>query len=168
MSKEETEFLRESNAIEREYSDEALEDAKKAWRYLNKVDKITIPILKRLHKILIQNLDPKIAGKIRDCPVYIGGEKRAQSKEEIIHNFNELIDLWNNKKDKLKTMRKQDKENFVKRWHILYEFCHGWSDGNGRTGRILMNYQRIKLGLPLLIIYDKEKFKYYEWFKNTK
>jgi len=38
ISKEEQidEFLSESNAIEREYSEEALEDAKKAWEYENR------------------------------------------------------------------------------------------------------------------------------------
>ncbi len=169
MNTKEIEFLKESNAIEREYSKEALEDAQRAWKYLNKENKLTLPIFKKVHKILIKNLDPNIAGKIRDYPVYIGGDKRAQGKKEITHNFNELIDLWHDKKEELKTKRKQDKEYFVKRWHILYELCHGWFDGNGRTGRIFMNYQRQYLGLDIHIIHEgKEQMDYYLWFKGKK
>ena len=53
----------------------------------------------------------------------------------------------------------------IKKWHIMFEHIHPFEDGNGRTGRILMNIQRLKIGLPILIIYEKHKFKYYDWFK---
>ncbi|HBR71359.1 MAG TPA: cell filamentation protein Fic, partial [Candidatus Moranbacteria bacterium] len=39
-------------------------------------------------------------------------------------------------------------------------FC----DGNGRIGRVLMNYQFLRLGLPMIIIRDKEKAQYYKSF----
>ncbi len=171
MEKEEIEFLKESNKIEGETSKEALEDAKHAWNFAkrHRHNKVDIDFIKKIHFELMNRLNPRIAGKIREVPVYIGGECRSQSKEEIIHCFNELINSWNDKKGKLKTMRKQDKENFMKKWHILYEICHGWSDGNGRTGRILMNIQRLELGLPLLIIHEgKEQQEYYKWFKGEK
>jgi len=52
-------------------------------------------------------------------------------------------------------------------FYIEFEEIHPFEDGNGRTGRILMNLQRIKLGLSLLIIHEgKEQMEYYKWFKH--
>ncbi len=169
MNNKEIEFLRESNAIEREYSKQALDDAKQAWMMakLASSDPIDIHYICGIHRRLLKRLNPKIAGKIRECPVMIGGDVRNQPKEEIILQLNELCKNWEENKDILKNKRKQDKEEFIKRWHILFENCHGFRDGNGRTGRILMNIQRLKMGLPLLIIHEgKEQQSYYLWFKE--
>lgn len=168
---EENEFLRESNAIEREYSDEAFDDAKQAWitGVLNAKDDFSIDLMLALHRRLLKRVGPQYAGKIRTFPVWIGGDKRDQSKEEIILQLNELVDMWNKNKDILKNKRKQDKEEFVKRWHILFELVHFGGDGNGRTGRLLMNLQRLMLGLPILIIREGiEQHNYYLWFRKKR
>lgn len=170
----ELEFLKQSNYIEREYSSEALTDAIIAWDYGKKFfnkNKLTIDMILEIHKKLLRIINPRIAGKIRDEPVYIGGQIRDQSKEEIISELNELCDLWNNNKITLKgkQKRKQDREEFIKRWHIKFELCHFASDGNGRTGRILMNLQRRYLNLPILIIHEgEEQQRYYLWFRSKR
>ncbi len=171
LNKQEIEFLRESNAIESEYSEEALEDAKHAWNFAKRHmhNKIDIEFIKLIHQELMRRLDPRIAGKIRKIDVWVGGECRSQNKNEIISQLKELCDMWNKDKDSLKKKRKQDKECFVKRWHIFYELCHGFEDGNGRSGRILLNLQRLYLGLPILIIHTgSEQYSYYSWFKRKR
>ena len=50
--------------------------------------------------------------------------------------------------------------------HIAYERIHPFIDGNGRTGRMFMNWQRLKAGLPILVIKEKEKQEYYKWFNE--
>ena len=165
-------FLIESNKIEGEHSTEALEDAEHAWNFAKKHShNFNLNYILLIHQELMRRLNPKIAGKIRECSVYIGGEKRNQPKEEIILQLNELVDLWNKNKDILKgkNKRKQDRENFIKRWHFLFELCHFAEDGNGRTGRILMNIQRLYFNLPLLIIHTGIEQKiYYTWFKRKR
>ena len=49
--------------------------------------------------------------------------------------------------------------------HVKFESIHPFVDGNGRTGRLLMNWIRIKIGLPILVIKESEKFEYYKWFE---
>ena len=66
ITKEELEFLEESNKIEREYSKIALEDAITAWKYAKKYSKIigkkysyrkfTIEFILRIHKRLMKRL----------------------------------------------------------------------------------------------------------------
>jgi len=48
---EEEEFLKESNGIEGEYSDKALEDAKDAWAWANKEKNINLQLIQGIHVI---------------------------------------------------------------------------------------------------------------------
>ena len=50
-------------------------------------------------------------------------------------------------------------------FHAEFEKIHPFIDGNGRIGRMIMNWQRLKNGLPLLIIRESEKHEYYRWFE---
>ena len=46
--------------------------------------------------------------------------------------------------------------------HIQFEGIHPFSDGNGRTGRMLMNYSLLQEGFPPLIIEKETKATYIE------
>lgn len=154
-------FLQESNAIERECSGMAIVDAINSWNYGSKSIKkgLNIELIKNIHKKLMERVNPLIAGKIRKVPVGIGGDIKTQTHEEIIIQLNKLIDLWNNQENK-------DSE-FIKNWHIQFEDIHPFEDGNGRTGRILMNLQRVEIGLiPLIIHQGVEQYFYYKWFEK--
>ena len=183
LTKDEIEFLSESNKIERESGEigsVAMDDAVKAWIYAKREfkknkGKLSIPFILGIHKRLLQRLALHYAGQIRTGAVMIGGEVRSQSKDEIIEEWGKLIEEWNNRifltgnSSQTEKREKQIKEYFVKTWHIGWEQVHGNFDGNGRTGRILMNLQRLELELPLLIIHcGKEQSSYYQWFKGDK
>ena len=162
MKKLEIEFLKESNAIEKEYSTQALEDAKIAWNYaknyIPKYQRINIPLIVTTHAYLLRNLNPKIAGKIRTGNIYIGrreGYKPLEIKKG-------LKTLCNQKNYPIYS------ENLIKKWHIQFEKIHPFQDGNGRTGRIIMNIQRLKKGFPILVIHEgEEQMEYYKWFRNS-
>jgi fido (protein-threonine AMPylation protein) len=182
LTNEEITFLAESNKIEGESSEigtPAMDDAIKAWEYAKKQfkknkEQLSISFILGIHKRLLQRLEPGYSGKIRKWPVSIGGEVRSQTKEEIIVELNTLIEEWNRRifltgsTSQTEVKEKQIKEYFVKTWHVGYQKIHPHSDGNGRTGRILMNLQRISLGLPIMIIYDAKKWEYYQWFRGAK
>ena len=58
------------------------------------------------------------------------------------------------------TKENLDKEDIVRaisRQHILFESIHPFEDGNGRSGRIILNYLLISKGLPPIIIKGDEK-----------
>ncbi|GAH64267.1 unnamed protein product, partial [marine sediment metagenome] len=70
---QEWEFLRESNAIEKENSEDAFQDALLAWEFAKKENKsMSESFILQIHKKLMENLNPRIAGKFRDCEVSVG------------------------------------------------------------------------------------------------
>jgi len=148
-------FLDESNAIEGEGED-ALENSIEAWDYLQGEEVLTEENVLETHRILMRDLNPRIAGKYRDCDVWVGDRKCLDFSVIEIVMRNWLINQ--------KANRTTEKE--IKHAHVAFEHIHPFEDGNGRTGRILMNWQRLKAGLPVLIIHTgAEQMSYYQWFK---
>ena len=54
----------------------------------------------------------------------------------------------------------------VANFHLHFESIHPFIDGNGRTGRLIMNLQLIKEGLPAINIKFADRKKYYDAFEE--
>ena len=158
-NKIEEEFLRQSNAIEGVWGDEPLEQALVAWNYLKKQKKLDHGVLLKTHKLLMLNqpLLPNERGYYRTIPVYIGTQELPDPK--LIRPY---LDDWLN----YMNSDKQDDEYDFVRLHVAYEMIHPFVDGNGRTGRMFMNWYRLKWGQDILVINRDERHDYYEWFRD--
>ena len=157
------EFLLESNAIEGVYDDDSLKQAKKAWDFLIEQPELTVPVILETHKILAKNskLREDEIGFFRRVPVYIGGH-------EAVNNIKipELVESWLLDTETSIKIPGKDGNN-IKLDHIEYERIHPFVDFNGRTGRMFLNYERMRAGLPILIIHEgKEQYIYYSWFRT--
>jgi len=160
----ELEFLKHSNWIEAEYGDVALEDAIVAWEYFKKKD-IEVESILVAHLLLMRRLNKKIAGKLRDCNVWIGGRKLEFISQGIIKDDLEFICEAINASITKGQLTTEVAEQVTKDLHIDFEHLHPFNDGNGRVGRMIMNAHRLKLGLPILVIHQgKEQYEYYKWF----
>lgn len=170
------EFLEQSNAIERVYSNEALFDAIEAWKYIVDVadgnDELLNGDVLSVHAILLKNVRPDIAGSFRDCDIWIGGQKKPFVSKGIlglqvkqwVSNFNAYCRVFGNNSEII--FDDKVKEQVAKHSHVVFENIHPFEDGNGRVGRIFYNLLRLKMGLPLHIIHEgEEQFEYYKWFK---
>ena len=148
------EFIKESNAIENVRGQEAFDDSLSAWEYATNGE-LSLAFICQIHQKIMNRLNPKIAGRLRTNAVYIAGECKDQNITTIIMQ----VQNWINKH------RDATSENDIKNAHIEFEHIHPFADGNGRTGRILLNLQRVKAGLPILIIHEgEEQQEYYQWF----
>ena len=158
------EFLEQSNAIEGVTDGISLRDAMAAWEYLMTQDTLSTQTVRKVHKILMerQDLDNRYKGRYRICPVYIGNHEAMNFRL-----IQETLKEWCKMMNQPASHSAIDNELEAKFRHVQYEKCHPFIDGNGRTGRMFMNWQRLrKLGLPLLTIHTGvEQYKYYEWFR---
>lgn len=162
-------FLKESNAIEGVWDSPSLRQAIKAWMYIKKYKRLTIDNILKTHEILSHlatDIDEDQKGQFRKVPVWIGGREGKpwyalpELMNQWVMNANDLISNQT-KKDSVDTL-----ERIIQEQHVLFETIHPFIDFNGRIGRILWQRQRIKCGLPIKIIYEKEKYLYYEWFEE--
>ncbi len=113
-----------------------------------------------LHQMLIGGIDDAIAGRFRQQGEYVRvGAHIAPAPEQVERMIDTILisyssDLGAYFLDK------------VARFHLDFETIHPFCDGNGRLGRVLINFQLLQLGLPRLIIRNSEKERYYRAFRD--
>jgi len=114
------------------------------------------------HKMLIGNINDTIAGRFRKKGEYVRVGTHIAPAPEHVESMTEeiLIDY------------SSDHETYfsdkIARFHLNFETIHPFCDGNGRIGRVLINYQLLRLGFPPIIVRDKEKKIYYRSFHEYK
>lgn len=162
MDKTLDDFIRESNAIEGVYSERAVVDAKEAWEWLMTQSKMTPEVVKKVHYMLMAHSDAwersllrevhKYRGEYRDCPVWIGNQEAMSW-----HTIAIAVEEW---------CQEMNVDTFNwKELHIQYEGIHPFVDGNGRTGRMFMNWHRLKhCNKGLMVVWKKYVSDYYGWF----
>lgn len=162
------EFLRESNAIEGVYDKDSLKQARLAWEHVIGEKTMTPEVVCQTHSILMKHKaawsDPTLlrgawAGRFREMPVYVGWKEGM--KYDLIPD---AIEDWC-KQMNVRDIYKDYLPGLSRSLHVEYEKIHPFADGNGRTGRIFMNWWRLRNGLPILTIHEGlEQRAYYGWF----
>lgn len=158
-----SDWIRESNLIEE--VDDPAEDTRswQAWEWLQK-QPWNLETVLLLHKRIMRKLNPRIAGKIRTCNVYVGNYMAPEWTvvSGLLAEWVRDSETCNGKPDC------PSSEEEIRLAHVEFESIHPFEDGNGRTGRMMMNWQRVRAGLEPLVILASERWDYYDWFKNQR
>jgi Fic family protein len=90
---------------------------------------------------------------------YVVGDEVGASPEETPFEMEELIEDFNDT-----NFTKEQALTAAAYFHCKFENIHPFSDGNGRTGRLMLNYILVNNNLPPVIIHaDQEsRERYYE------
>ncbi len=54
----------------------------------------------------------------------------------------------------------------IANYHLEFEKIHPFEDGNGRIGRLLINFELLKNNIPPIVIPKEERTKYFEFLRN--
>lgn len=113
-----------------------------------------------LHKMLIGNINDAIAGRFRTTGEYVRvGTHIAPAPEHVEQMMETILREFS-----------ADRNNYfadkIAKFHLDFETIHPFCDGNGRIGRVIINFQLMQLGFPCIIIRDKEKRTYYASFSE--
>lgn len=151
-------FLCESNAIENVYNANSLVDAFEAWSFMATKEVMNMDAVLRCHAILMehQSLGVRDIGHFRKCGVTIAG--RSVVDYRMVESS---LRLWCASMNAVTTAEE------CKALHVEYEKIHPFIDGNGRTGRIFLNWARVKLNLPIQVIKAIDREAYYLWFREA-
>lgn len=155
MSSEMDVWIRESNLIEG--VDDPTEDArcKRAWEWFLKQSLLSTDAILGLHKRIMRLHLGREAGRFRTCGVSVGGRICPPWAE-----VPGLHMLW------LARWAAVTELTDILKAHVVWEKIHPFVDGNGRTGRMIMNWQRVKAGLEPLLIKYVDRGAYYQWFRE--
>ena len=114
--------------------------------------------LKDLNQII--NKDIKDTEGYRTVQVFIRGSEHIPPEPEKIPNLM-MYYVYNYNHDE------QDIFTKIAKYHIDFEKIHPFGDGNGRTGRLLINYELLKNNLPPVVIEKDDRVKYFEFLRNN-
>jgi len=137
FTKEEYEFILESNKIEAEPGvdfDHLHSFMDMKWKASeSKTGNVNQGMILEWHRKLMKNKLRRMFGEYRKCAVQVGG-KLMPNPVAVPH----LMDEW------IESFNKMDKTPWE--YHKAFENIHPFVDGNGRTGRLLWAFDLLRRG----------------------
>ncbi|WP_059105700.1 Fic family protein [Shouchella shacheensis] len=125
---------------------------------LTKGEPLSVYTIQEIHALLTDRLQyDKGQFKAADNAIVGADFVTASAKETPL-----LIRQWvDNLNFRLQAAKDgQEKIGIISEAHIVFERIHPFSDGNGRAGRMVMNYSLLQNHLPPLVINNKERARY--------
>ena len=121
---------------------------------LKKEEPLSIRLIREFHALIL-NDDKDNRGRFKqENNTILGAKFQTTPFYQVEEKLQELIDNFN----------ESDKNLIEKvaKFHNDFEMVHPFNDGNGRTGRLLMNLELMKNGYPITIIKNEDRDDYHQ------
>lgn len=133
---------------------------KEAFEFVSEIVKDKVPIsegiIKQIHYLVLAD-KKEDRGVYRRVPVRILGAQHEPVRPYLIQDkMEQLLHDYAESTEHIVTK--------LARFHIEFEGIHPFIDGNGRTGRLLVNLELMKAGFPPIDIKFADRIAYYNAF----
>jgi Fic family protein len=117
-------------------------------------------IIRQAHRLVLMG-QPEDAGQYRTVPVYIGNADVILPSPHLVPaRMERLIREY---QEKLASCHPVQAVAWM---HLEFESIHPFVDGNGRTGRLILNYELMRQGYPPIDIKYADVERYYDCFRK--
>jgi Fic family protein len=123
---------------------------------VNRLGLITREDVLEIHRRVLGFANPIEAGQLRTHQVYVGSFI-PPSADEVPYYLDDFL-KWLNSLEDTRDLHAIELAAIA---HYKFVYIHPFIDGNGRTGRLLMNLILMKFGFPPVIIKKSERLIYY-------
>ncbi len=117
------------------------------YEYLEWNSELDVDLIKKVHHLVLRNIDDENAWEYRKIQCYISGEEEIPPKaKELEKLMKDLVDWYSENENILHPA--------ILAWEFHYRFVkiHPFIDWNGRAVRVLLNMILMKVGYPMIII----------------
>ena len=131
----------------------------KAFRYVKECIGQKMPlnekIVKDIHALLMENI--QVGGVYRNIQVYISGAQHTPPFASLM--YRQIKDFY---ADLLWKGKELNPIELAAWTHAEFVKIHPFTDGNGRTSRLIMNYQLMAEGFPAISIAKQDRLEYFK------
>ena len=111
--------------------------------------------VKDIHALLMENI--QVGGVYRDVQVYISGAQHMPPSPPLM--YRQIKDFYADLPWKGKELNPVELAAWI---HAEFVKIHPFTDGNGRTSRLIMNYQLMAEGFPPVSIAKEDRLEYFK------
>lgn len=166
LTLQETALVLEGITIDRKPLKDHLEVVghKEAFLYVVELVSKQVPIsekvAKEIHSLILIDR-PHDRGAYRKIPISIMGSVHMPLQPFLVPvQMEELMRVDSMRVNKIHLIER------LARFHMEFERIHPFIDGNGRTGRLLMNLELMQQGFPPINVKFSDRKRYYECFAD--
>lgn len=132
---------------------------RKAFRYVKDCIGKGLPldekIVKDIHAMLMDNI--LVGGVYRNVQVYISGAQHMPPPPALM--YQQVKDFYADLSWKGKELNQIEMAAWT---HAEFVKIHPFMDGNGRTSRLIMNYQLMSEGFPAISVAKEDRLEYFK------
>ncbi|KPP68930.1 adenosine monophosphate-protein transferase FICD-like [Scleropages formosus] len=122
---------------------------------LSRLGSITIDDILEIHRRVLGHADPVEAGRLRTNQVFVG-HHIPPHPQDLTRHMQELVQ-WLNSEEAFSLHPVE----FAALAHYKLVYVHPFTDGNGRTSRLLMNLVLMQARYPPITIRKEQRAEYY-------
>ncbi|MEZ3447256.1 MAG: Fic family protein [Lachnospiraceae bacterium] len=132
---------------------------RKAFRYVKEYIGKGLPLdeakVKDIHALLMENI--QVGGVYRNAQVYISGAQHMPPPPQLM--YQQVKEFYADLSWKGRELNPVELAAWI---HAEFVKIHPFTDGNGRTSRLIMNYQLMTDGFPPVSIAKEDRLEYFK------